>query len=397
MISLPRPLSVAGLAGAAGAGAVTAPVQPLLPLPPAVHGLVLGVVALHGYAAGVALALLAGTSGRRWAVPVAAVGAAAVLVEAGPVAAAGCGAVLVVGVLAARLFRVAALSRARRFRPPAGSALAACLLVALPVGTAAAAPALVGEVLGAEGRSFLAAPPPGGTAPLRVYAGLGSAPTVLQRVERALAALDAAHGLSRSTVLVAVPTGSGWVNRSGVGALERLTGGDTTTVVLQYAQRPSWLEYALGTGAAEESATALVRALRGRIDALPATHRPRLLVYGESLGALGAAAAAAGADGVLVAGTPAGAWLRGSVRAVLHPDDPVAWFSPQLLVARPPGWPGEWLPVVSFWTTAGSLLTALDAPVGHGHRYGDGEFGAGWRTVLRAAQPLTAPEARPAT
>ncbi len=379
-----RGFATAGLLGAAVATAVAMPVEPLLPLPPAVHGLVLGIVAAHGYAAGVALARVdAGAAGRR-ATAVAVLAASATasgsvgVAPLTPVLVVAAG-VLVLAVLGARAVRCAV----RAPRPAVGVGLAVCLLMALPGLIAAATPPADGP--GREGRIFLdgVAAHPDRT-PVRVYAGLGSGSTLPERVRGAVTALEEAGGLARSTVLVAVPTGSGWVNQAAVGALEHLVHGDVATVVLQYAQRPSWLEYVSGSGSTEASAVALVGTLRSRLDMLPAADRPRLLVYGESLGAIGATATTADADAVLVAGAPATAWRHAvttGVTSVLHADDPVGWFSPRLLVERPDGWPGDWLPVVSFWTTAGSLLAALDAPPGHGHRYG-AELLGNWQAVV---------------
>ncbi len=379
-----RGFATAGLLGAAVATAVAMPVEPLLPLPPAVHGLVLGIVAAHGYAAGVALARVgAGAAGRRaTAVAVLATSATASgsvgVAPLTPVLVVAAG-VLVLAVLVARAVRCAV----RAPRPAVGVGLAVCLLMALPGLIAAATPPADGP--GREGRIFLdgVAVHPDRT-PVRVYAGLGSGSTLPERVRGAVTALEEAGGLARSTVLVAVPTGSGWVNQAAVGALEHLVHGDVATVVLQYAQRPSWLEYVSGSGSTEASAVELVGTLRSRLDMLPAADRPRLLVYGESLGAIGATATTADADAVLVAGAPATAWRHAvatGVTSVLHADDPVGWFSPRLLVERPDGWPGAWLPVVSFWTTAGSLLAALDAPPGHGHRYG-AELLGNWQAVV---------------
>jgi uncharacterized membrane protein len=406
-----RGFPAGGLLGAAVATAAAMPVEPLLSLALPVHGLVLGIVAAHGYGAGVALARLgAGAAGQRATV-------AAVLAASATAAGSGSGSkvallppgymkvasltpvlvvaagVLVVAVLLARAVRCAV----RAPRPTVGVGLAVCLLMALPGLTAAATPPVDGP--GREGRIFLdgvAAHPD--RAPLRVYAGLGSGPTLPERVRGAVAAFEEAGGLARSTVLVAVPTGSGWVNQAAVGALEHLVHGDVATVVLQYAQRPSWQEYVFGSGSAEASAVELVGTMRSRLDALPAADRPRLLVYGESLGAIGAAATTADADAVLVAGMPAAAWEHApaaGVTPVLHVDDPVGWFSPRLLVERPDGWPGDWLPVVSFWTTAGSLLAALDAPPGHGHRYGT-DLLDDWQALLAdRCRAVSAPAPRP--
>lgn len=95
----------------------------------------------------------------------------------------------------------------------------------------------------------------------------------------------------------------------------------------------------------------------------------------------------AAADAALLAGVPGAAWdpaagpRRGSaVRKVLHPDDPVGWWSSRLLVQRPAGWSGPWVPIVSFWQVTGSLLGALSALPGHGHRY-RGELVDAWRSL----------------
>ncbi|MGH8916871.1 MAG: alpha/beta-hydrolase family protein, partial [Actinomycetes bacterium] len=257
-------------------------------------------------------------------------------------------------------------------------------------GASAVAP--VPGILGGEGLRFVAGGPraaeiaavAGGPAidPLRVYVGMSSAGTIAERVRLAVAELERVGGFTRSAVLVVVPTGSGWVNPAAVLALEHLMRGDLATVVVQYAARPSWQEYLRGGAAAEHSATALVGALRARLVAA-GPHRPRLLVYGESLGALGAIPAVTDADAALLAGLPAAAWDPAAgppVRTVLHPDDPVVWWSPRLLVQRPAGWPGPWFPVVTFWQVTGSLLGAVDAPPGHGHHYG-GELADAWRAA----------------
>jgi uncharacterized membrane protein len=215
----------------------------------------------------------------------------------------------------------------------------------------------------------LPAPAPVPHPAVQVYVGLAAAPTARQRAQLAVAALRRGGAFDGAAVLVAVPTGSGWVDPVAVGAL---AGPGVATVAVQYAARPSWQEYLLDPGAAQEAAVALVAALRAHVDTLPAAARPRLWVHGESLGALAARATVQDADAVLVAGTPGGMWLPPVPRAVAvcHSDDPVCWFSPRLLTRRPPGWSGPWLPVVSFWLTAAALPVAVGAPPGHGHHYG---------------------------
>ena len=53
---------------------------------------------------------------------------------------------------------------------------------------------------------------------------------------------------------------------------------------------------------------------------------------------------------------------------VRNDDDPVPWWRPGLLVGPRAGLP--WLPGVTFWQVTGDLVTSLDHPLGHGHRYG---------------------------
>jgi hypothetical protein len=277
-----------------------------------------------------------------------------------------------------------------------GPAVLAALVLTVGALLVPAAAAPDRGILGREGLQFLADGPDarkiaaviGGPAldPLRVYVGTGSVATVPTRVELAVAELERTGGFARSAVLVIVPTGSGWVNPAAVASLEYLTGGDMATVVIQYAARPSWQECLKGSAEAEHSATALVGALRARL-AANGSHRPRLVVYGESLGAMGALPAVATADAALLGGVPGGAWDPAAgprhtptARTVLHADDPVGWWSPRLLVQRPEGWSGPWWPIVSFWQVTGSLLGAMTAPPGHGHRYG-GELVDAWRSL----------------
>ncbi|MGH3671829.1 MAG: alpha/beta-hydrolase family protein, partial [Pseudonocardiaceae bacterium] len=132
--------------------------------------------------------------------------------------------------------------------------------------------------------------------PVRAYVGLRSVCSTEQQVQLAVAELEKDGALARSTILVVVPTGSGWVDPAAVAALEYLSAGNLATVAVQYAERPSWLEYVLGRGQAASSASALLSALRQRLDRIPAPHRPQLLVYGESLGAIGARSATTLAD-----------------------------------------------------------------------------------------------------
>jgi uncharacterized membrane protein len=201
-----------------------------------------------------------------------------------------------------------------------------------------------------------------------------------------------AGGLARSTVLVAVPTGSGWVDEGAVASLEEVTGGDVATIAVPYAHHPSWVEYLLGSDRATRSATAVLRAVRTEVDALPADRRPRVLIFGESLGATAAAAAVqavGGVDGCLLVGRPgsAGGEPVPGCTDVRNDDDPIPWWRPGLLVSPRAGLP--WLPGVTFWQMTGGLVTSLDQPLGHGHRYGE-TLADDWARLLVRNEPIAA-------
>ena len=204
----------------------------------------------------------------------------------------------------------------------------------------------------------------------------------------AVAAMERSGGLARSTILVAIPTGSGWVDEGAVSSLSTLTGGDLAVVSVPYAHHPSWVEFLLGTGRATRSATAVLRAVRSQVDALPADRRPRVLIFGESLGATAAAAAVqevGGVDGCLLVGRPgsAGGDPVPGCTDVRNDDDPIPWWRPGLLVSPRAGLP--WLPGVTFWQLTGGMITSLDQPLGHGHRYGE-TLAEDWARLL--AEPV---------
>lgn len=239
------------------------------------------------------------------------------------------------------------------------------------------------STLGAEGRRFVAgASDPRG---VRTYVGLDSAPDTAARARLAVAELDRAGGLHRSHVVIAVPTGSGWIDGEAARGLERRFAGDVAIVGMQYSYAPSWATFVFGRADAEASARALFAAVSDRIAELPAAERPALHVYGQSLGSVGGSAIfGSTADqrartcSVVWAGPPAGAVRADGATVLANSSDPVVWWSPALLTqapdlstARTDAPVPQWLPVISFVQTGVDLLFALNAPSGHGHRYGD--------------------------
>ncbi len=310
------------------------------------------------------------------------------------------------------------------------------------------------DSLGRYGRSFAAGGPTaaeiarvrGGSAipPVRAYAGLDSAATVEDRARLAVDDLERAGGFTRAVLVVGTTTGSGWIDPAAPDTLEYLTGGDCAVVALQYSYLPSWLSYLVDQDRARDAGRELFDAVYARWSTLPPGARPRLFVYGESLGAFGAEAPFSGeydlrnrTSGTLLVGPPAFSTLyrefvdgrdRGSTEVapvfrggrtvrfdsdpdappspagvpwtgprvlyLLHPSDPVVTWSTDLVLQRP-DWLAEprgrdvvgavrWIPFVTFWQVTADLPFAVDVPQGHGHVYSR-EYVDSWATVLQPA------------
>ncbi|MGW0178778.1 alpha/beta-hydrolase family protein [Nocardia sp. NPDC003345] len=235
--------------------------------------------------------------------------------------------------------------------------------------------------LGREGQRFVTSGPAGA---VQVYVGLDSAPDPAARAALAVRELARAGGFDRSHLVIAVPTGSGWVDARALQGFGTRFGTDVAVVAQQYSRLPSWATFLLGRDAAAVSARTLFAAVEAYSATLP--DPPRLYLYGQSLGAFGGSTVFAGAAeqnrracAALWAGPPGGGGpAPGARTAVLaNSSDPVVHWSPGLLW-RPPNLTGArrdaptppWLPVVSFVQTTADLLGALGAPPGHGHRYG---------------------------
>jgi len=240
--------------------------------------------------------------------------------------------------------------------------------------------------LGREGLRFVTLPSPG--TPVRVYVPLVAAPDARSRADVAVRELDRAGGFDRGHLVIAVPTGSGWVDANAVHGFEDRWGDDVAIVAQQYADTPSWVTFVFDRGTAGESARALTDAVRAHVLTLPPQARPRVHVYGQSLGALGGSSVDGGSStesvtpgrcGLILVGPPAGTPVTASTTTtvVANTSDPVVWWQPSLLwvppdlsAARPDAPVPTWIPVVSFLQTTVDLVTSLDSAPGHGHRYG---------------------------
>jgi uncharacterized membrane protein len=310
------------------------------------------------------------------------------------------------------------------------------------------------DTLGWQGRNFIGQGPATAdianftgqpaVAPIRIYAGLASAKGAQAQANLAVKDLERAGGLGRKNLLVVTTTGSGWVDPALVDSFEYLTGGDCATVAIQYSYLPSWISYLVDKAKAEEAGRALFDAVYGAWAQQPAGGRPKLYIAGESLGSFGGEAAFTGANqmhnltsGILFAGPPnfntlfrqfsdqrepgspevqpvyqdgrtvrfannagkaippAGQpWNGARVLYLMHPSDPIVWWSPNLIFNQP-DWIGEppgsdvlgtmfWMPLITFWQVTADLPFATGVPDGHGHRY-SAEYVDGWNAVLRPA------------
>ncbi len=122
------------------------------------------------------------------------------------------------------------------------------------------------------------------TEPVRAFIGLASASTPQARADLALRELEALGGLDRPLIVFYTPTGTGYVNYVVLETVEYLTGGRCAQIAMQYSLRPSPMS--LGkVGVGKEQNEAFLTALRARLDEMPEGKRPRLLMFGESLGA----------------------------------------------------------------------------------------------------------------
>jgi uncharacterized membrane protein len=288
--------------------------------------------------------------------------------------------------------------------------------------------------LGREGRTFISAGPseaqiaaftgaPAKT-PIRVYAGLKSARGLDAEADLVVRELERAGAFDRAVLVVATTTGRGWVNEFSASAVEYMWGGDTAIAAMQYSFLPSPVAFLSDRSTPPRAGELLFDAVHRAWALRDPAHRPRLIVMGESLGSYGSQGAfdsltdvTAEADGAIWTGTPnfTPLWTAvtahrdpgspqqapvidgcatvcfltnpGDLPAGAHPrvvylqhvNDPIVWWSPDLLLKRPawldePALPGRatamtYIPLVTFWQVTMDNVFSTGMPSGFGHTY----------------------------
>jgi uncharacterized membrane protein len=87
-------------------------------------------------------------------------------------------------------------------------------------------------------------------------------------------------------------------------------------------------------------------------------------------------------------------WDRTRVLYMMHPSDPIVWWSPHLIFSKP-DWTSEppgsdvlggifWMPFVTFWQVTADLPFATGVPAGHGHKY-TSEYVDGFNAIMQPA------------
>ncbi len=121
--------------------------------------------------------------------------------------------------------------------------------------------------------------------PIRAYVGYNSEPLYSTgRSEMALEELDRLGAFDRKYLLLFAPTGTGWVDQTMIESAEILSRGDIATCCIQYGRSPSFLavqKVALG----RQQFRQLLWGVNQRLKERPPERRPKVLVFGESLGA----------------------------------------------------------------------------------------------------------------
>ncbi len=284
------------------------------------------------------------------------------------------------------------------------------------------------DSLGLQGRNFVGTGPTAvelsalngkpAKEPIRIYAGLQSGATNEERVAVLLSELQRTRAFERRLLVIVPTTGTGWVDPIAARSIESMYNGDTALVAMQYSYLPSWISFLADRQKSVEAGRAMVHAIHDRWLQWPADRRPKLALYGESLGSMAGQGAFGylpdivdmGFSSVLWVGPPnesrlwkaltdrrdpgtpevqprydngrtvrfaqaagpaeiaavaAPPWEGARVLYLQHASDPVVWWSPHLFL-RKPDWlkepPGfdrtramRWYPIVTFFQVTADM------------------------------------------
>lgn len=264
--------------------------------------------------------------------------------------------------------------------------------------------------------------------PVRVYVGMEQGDTPQARTALALQELDRVDAWSREYLVIFGVTGTGWVDPNAINALEAVTDGDVTTVAVQYSAVPSWIGFVIDPQTTVDQNRDTIDAVVDAWREKPADQRPELILFGQSLGSLGTQGAwtADATPEDVVSEIPHVIWMGPPAESVLwktwqanrtggpawepivgdgtitrvlvsqddpdaleqkpaptivfaaHANDPVVYWSPDLLLSKPdwlepPLGPGvmpqmRWIPFITFLQVGMGLISGGEPPeVGHNY------------------------------
>jgi uncharacterized membrane protein len=264
--------------------------------------------------------------------------------------------------------------------------------------------------------------------PVRVYVGMQQGQTPAERSDLAVAELDRVGAWDREYLAIMAATGTGWIDPDAINSMEIVTGGDVTSVAVQYSAVPSWIGFVVDPETTQVQNDSTVNAILAAWRAKPEGERPTLILFGESLGAFGSQAAwpegstpqevTAEIKHIVWIGPPSQSRLWKQWQAdrtagpmwqpvigdaaiartyisdveleqaipsegpvitfSAHPNDPVVYWSPDLLLQKPdwldqPLGPGvdphmRWFPVITYLQVGMDLISG-GAPPEVGHNY----------------------------
>ncbi|TCT40905.1 alpha/beta hydrolase [Martelella mediterranea] len=121
--------------------------------------------------------------------------------------------------------------------------------------------------------------------PIRVYVGRAQDDDPKERARLALEELKRLNAFDRKVLLVASPTGTGWLDPGAHETLEFIENGDIATVAVQYSYLQSPLALVIETATGLDQATATMQTIYDYWLTLPEDDRPQLFMHGISLGA----------------------------------------------------------------------------------------------------------------